>query len=355
MKRNLSALALLASLAGTAFAQSNVTIYGIVDNGFIKETGSDITMGQNVLNRIGFKGSEDLGRGYKATFQLEKRFTLNDGAPTGVEWDGAANVGIAGPFGAVRLGRVNELPTETFRKLDPFNQESVGSMLLGSLRSARISNTIRYDSPNFSGFRFGASYSLGENTDKDSRNETGNRLKLADADNDGYAISLKYANGPLYAVANWSRLADSNDSAVWNLGAFYKFGPAKVSLGYEKTHDKGYKLGSEKALKESTQDNWILGLQYAIGAGRINASFNYMEIDHARDWDGTKDIKKYSLGYEYDLSKRTTLYAMISHSDFEDTELSHSVSGFYRKNKESDTIATNDHITGIQFGMTHRF
>ena len=60
MKRNLSALALLASLAGTAFAQSNVTIYGIVDNGFIKETGSDITMGQNVLNRIGFKGSEDL-------------------------------------------------------------------------------------------------------------------------------------------------------------------------------------------------------------------------------------------------------------------------------------------------------
>ena len=59
--------------------------------------------------------------------------------------------------------------------------------------------------------------------------------------------------------------------------------------------------------------------------------------------------------YEYDLSKRTTLYAMISHSDFEDTELSHSVSGFYRKNKESDTIATNDHITGIQFGMTHRF
>ena len=73
MKRNLLALALLASLAGTAFAQSNVTIYGIVDNGFIKETGSDITMGQNVLNRIGFKGSEDLGRGYKATFQLEKR------------------------------------------------------------------------------------------------------------------------------------------------------------------------------------------------------------------------------------------------------------------------------------------
>ena len=98
MNKKLLVTLMAMGLAGIAHAQTNVTIYGIVDNGFIKETGSDITMGQNVLNRIGFKGSEDLGRGYKATFQLEKRFTLNDGAPTGVEWDGAANVGIAGPF-----------------------------------------------------------------------------------------------------------------------------------------------------------------------------------------------------------------------------------------------------------------
>lgn len=351
MKKQLLAASVLAAFAGMAQAQSNVTVYGIVDTGFIKETGSDVSMGSNIDNRIGFKGSEDLGGGYKATFQLEKRFNLNDGTIKGVDWEGASNVEIAGPFGAVRLGRLNELPTETFRKLDPFNQFGVGSMLLGSQRSTRISDTVRYDSPNFSGFKFGASYSLGKNTDKDSRDNAGTQLKLADADNDGYAVSLNYSNGPLYAVANWSRLADSKDSSVWNLGAFYKFGPAKVSLGYEKTHDKGYKLGSAKALKESTQDNWILGLQYAIGAGRINASFSYMDIDHARDWNDSKDIKKYSLGYEYDLSKRTTLYAMVSYSDFEDE----AVSSFYRKSKDSDTVATDDSITGVQIGITHKF
>lgn len=161
MKKNLLALALLGSISGLACAQSNVTIYGIVDTGFIKETGSDGRMGENINNRIGFRGSEDLGSGYKATFQLEKRFNLNDGTISGVDWEGASNLGISSPFGAVRLGRLNELPTETFRTLDPFNQFGVGSMLLSSQRSTRLSNTVRYDSPNMSGFKLGATYSLG--------------------------------------------------------------------------------------------------------------------------------------------------------------------------------------------------
>ena len=79
MKKRLLATSVLAAFAGMAQAQSNVTVYGIVDTGFIKETGSDVSMGSNIDNRIGFKGSEDLGGGYKATFQLEKRFNLNDG------------------------------------------------------------------------------------------------------------------------------------------------------------------------------------------------------------------------------------------------------------------------------------
>ena len=79
MKKTLIALAVLGAAAGVAHAQSNVTIYGIVDTGFIKESGSDIKMGENVNNRIGFRGVEDLGSGQKATFELEKRFELADG------------------------------------------------------------------------------------------------------------------------------------------------------------------------------------------------------------------------------------------------------------------------------------
>lgn len=345
MKKNLLVLALLGSLSGLAYAQSNVTIYGIVDTGFIKETGSDVRMGENINNRIGFRGTEDLGNGYKATFQLEKRFNLNDGTISGVDWEGASNLGIASPFGAVRFGRLNELPTETFRTLDPFNQFGVGSMLLSSQRSTRISNTVRYDSPNLSGFKLGATYTLGKNTNSDTIATSDIPMKNVGADNDGYAVSVKYDNGPVSALANWSRLSDSNDSSVWNLGGAYSFGPAKVSLGYEKTHDKGWKLGSIKSGKQSSQDNWILGLVYQMGAGRINASFSYMDIDHSSNWNGSKDIKKYSLGYEHKLSKRTTLYGMVSWSDFENEQ----VADFYRG---SDA---NDSVTGVQVGITHKF
>ena len=179
MKKPMLAASLLAAFAGMAHAQTNVTVYGLVDTGFIKETGSDLRMGEWNSSRLGFKGIEDLGSGYKATFQLEKRFYLNDGTQNGVDWEGASNVGLAGPFGALRLGRMNEIATESFRRLDPFNQEGVGSMLLGSQRTSRVSNATRYDSPAFNGFNVSTAYYLGENTQN-----VDNEMTRAGAGND---------------------------------------------------------------------------------------------------------------------------------------------------------------------------
>ena len=68
-------------------------------------------MGENTNNRIGFTGTEDLGSGLAATFQLERRFNLNDGtSATDLDWEGAANVGLASEkWGKVRMGRMNEI------------------------------------------------------------------------------------------------------------------------------------------------------------------------------------------------------------------------------------------------------
>lgn len=97
MKKTLFALGIAGLFTGVANAQSSVTIYGIADTGIIKETGSDVQMGNNHESRIGFRGSEDLGNGYKALFMIEKRINLNDGTNLGeVDWDGGANVGIGG-------------------------------------------------------------------------------------------------------------------------------------------------------------------------------------------------------------------------------------------------------------------
>ena len=379
MKKTLIALAVLGAAAGVAHAQSNVTIYGIVDTGFIKKSGQDVEMGENVNNRLGFRGVEDLGSGMKATFELERRVDLNNGVEKGYAkpgYDGAANVGLKGDnWGAVRLGRVNELTTETIRKFDPFYQYGVGAMLEGNQRSPRISNTIRYDSPNWSGFHFGASYSLGGNTDSDSIDGSTaangsspmSDVKAAGADNDGYGIMLGYDNGPLALVGNWSRLADSKDSSVWNLGAAYRFGPAKVELLYQQTKDKGWANGERSnwnggiysdmaadgfgnneyvtaGIDEIKEKQWLLGLEWKLGPGRLNASAQWMEVEasggqHISD----KDIYKYAIGYTYDLSKRTAIYGNVAYTDYDDKE----VAQLYGD--------TDDGTYGVQVGITHKF
>ena len=354
MKKTLIALAVLGAAAGVAHAQSNVTIYGLVDTGFIKESGSSWKMGENVNNRIGFRGVEDLGSGQAATFELEKRFELADGTlkqsngpnvgGKTTDWDGAANVGLKGSnWGAVRLGRVNELSTETIRKFDPFYQYGVAGMIDSSQRSARISNTVRYDSLNWSGFHFGASYSLGGNSDLDSANATMKNVVANGADNDGYAISLGYDNGPLALVGNWSRLADSNKSSVWNLGAAYKFGPARVSLAYQQTKDKGWKLGEQQDYENATEKDWLLGLEWTLGPGRLNASVQYDRVN-AQGWGDTKKLWKYGLGYTYNLSKRTSLYGNVAYTNLDDNEMG---KYFGYENRDS--------VTGVQVGITHKF
>jgi len=285
---------------------------------------------------LGFRGSEDLGNGLKATFELEKRFNLFDGTQKGVEWDGAANMGLAGDWGRVRFGRVNELTTETIRKFDPFYQYGVGGMLESVDRSARISNTARYDSPKWSGFSFGASYSLGQ------ENHIGTGGPGA-AGNKGYAVNLSYDNGPLMATANWSRLADSNDSDVWNVGLAYKFGAVRVMALYENTNDEGSGRVVDAATSNVIKldsDLVLLGLEWDIGPGQLDASAQWMDVDAL---GGSADIWKYAVGYTYNLSKRTSAYAQVSYTDYDD-----GLAGY-------QNASDRNNVTAIQIGMTHKF
>lgn|GEM_PF-209365 len=377
MKQKLIALAVLGLCAGGAFAQSNVTIYGVVDTGYVKQSGRDVYMGTNQDNKIGFRGAEDLGGGLKATFELEKRFDLNDGsagnssipsgrtgAPAmpgfsaasksaGADWDGAANVGLSGDFGRVRFGRVNELSTETIRKFDPFNQYTVAAQILSTQRSARVSNTARYDSPKWSGFSFGALYQLGAESHNNGTVSSG-----VDYGNPGYAINLSYDNAGFLGTANWSRIADSNDSYKWNIGLGYKFGPARVTLVYEDTNNKGWRNGGGTQYSgfanKSRENNWLLGLKWDIGSGTLDASVQYARLKNVKNrltnvtlagFGDTKSTWKYGVGYTYNLSKRTSVYGIVSYTSFDDE----AASFFY--NGQSDR--TNS--TGVQIGMTHKF
>ena len=360
MKKTLIALAVLGTCAGAAYAQTNVTIYGTVDTGLIKETGSDVRMGSNEDSRIGFKGTEELGSGMKATFQLERRFSLNNGTKfsgnnaldilqgadpegeDGVEWQGAAIVGLQGEaWGAVRLGRVNDIAIENFGALDPFAYYGVGSAMGGYniLYSEELANTIRYDSPSWAGFGINLSYTLGHET-----HGAENRI-YDDYGNDGFGIGLKYDNGPLMLTANYDRLADSDKSWLWNAGGAYTYQGFKVSVGYQSTKVKSAAMNVLTGLDADVdQKDWLVGLQYNTGPHTVKFSYNRGEVESHTKYDGKAN--KYSLGYTYDMSKRTSLYAMVAYTDSDND----SVGEIYNSNGVAD-----DSVTGVQIGINHKF
>src|SRR4051812_403490 len=112
MKKSLLALALFGAFAGAAQAQSSVIIYGSLDVGVIKRTDQTLNIGKRNNNYLGFKGTEDLGDGLKALFQLENRFEPDTGTnetnAAGIQrplFQGQSRVGLAGNFGMFRLGR----------------------------------------------------------------------------------------------------------------------------------------------------------------------------------------------------------------------------------------------------------
>ena len=358
---------MLAGITGVAAAQ-NVEVYGIVDTGYIKESGRDARMGSNTESRIGFRGTEDLGGGLKATFELEKRLNLNDGtarSSNGLydrrnyddwvhmgfgsrgdsDWAGAANVGLKGEWGAVRLGRVADLSTETYRRLDPFNHYGVGAALAygNTLYSEELSNTVRYDSPTWSGFSFGLSYSVGEDEDYFD----GLIYPYREIGNDGFNIMAKYEQGPLLLLGNWQRVVDSGESYLWNLGAAYKYGPATVSVGYQ---DSRFKLFSFFGVPTVKQKDWILGLNWEVGSGEIKASFNYAKYDEQKTGGIDDSVKKYALGYTYHLSKRTSLYGIMAYTDADTEDM-----GIHYGSQGATAEVGRESTVGWQVGMTHRF
>ncbi|MGV8897944.1 MAG: porin [Burkholderiaceae bacterium] len=319
MKKTLIALAVLGSIAGVAQAQSAVTIYGKLDVSVTKTTGQATLMDHNHNSRLGFKGSEDLGGGLSAIFQFENRFLADTGASKTPLFQAQSNVGLKGNFGTVRLGRIYNPVDDIAAAMDPFTQDGIAQMQLNALTVTRQDNSLRYDSPDFSGFGVQAIYSLGE---KPVGVTVANQ-------NDGYGVSATYNNGPISVAAGWNRNTNSNNSDYAAIGGGYTFGPAKITALYE---DATIKTGAV----EQKQKNALIGLAYNIGAGTINATYGQLKNADLANLD--HKAKKLGLGYTHNLSKRTSLYADIARTELDVVN-----------------ATGNDKINAYEVGVTHSF
>jgi predicted porin len=303
MKKSLIALAVLAA-SGTAFAQSTVTIYGKLDQGIKRGIGEAKTsMAQASGSRLGFRGTEDLGGGLKANFQIEHRFTPDDGVAASTFWSGRSIVGVSGGFGQIDLGRDYTAAFWTQLAGDVFGWDGVANNAAttrgGPATSVRFANGITYTSPSFGGITLRANASVKEGA------ETKN----------GTSMQLAYNNGPISA----SIASEKNAASLkyTGFGAAYNFGAARVNALISKSETAAGVEG----------DAMVLGLTVPMGALTLKASYGILEVANV------KTVQQLGLGARYALSKRTDLYTS------------------YANNSKSTAAKKN----GIEFGVHHNF
>jgi predicted porin len=314
-------VAACAGVACSAQAQSNVTVYGLLDISIVKLSGDRGTsMGRGNNNRLGFRGSEDLGNGLSATFNIQHRFRPETGAVerAAVFWQGESTVGLSSTtWGSLRLGRASTALWQKNYAYEPwggtgfnaslgafqagnftYSSDGTNDAAVGSANSSRPPNSVHYNSPTFSGFSFALSGQAQQGAGTKTRNTS---------------LSLNYDQGPLSMMLGGEQNTDRDRYAF--AGASYAFGPFKLMGSYAHIEHDG----------AGTESSWIAAATYALGSGTLRAGYG-------RDSD--LDLSKISLGYLHPLSRRTAVYVDA-----------------WRQNSGTPGASFN----GVALGMSHSF
>ncbi|NML15850.1 porin [Azohydromonas caseinilytica] len=326
LKPSLIAAAILGA-APLVQAQSNVTLYGRVDLGVQHSTKtaadllSPVDAGKltelyngGILPSIwGLRGTEDLGSGLSAFFNLESHFNADTGTSVNGLFRRQANVGLKGGWGAVALGRqyspalLAHLGTdprgfkEQFSMLYPyaFNQFQAGG---ANDLAVFLGNAISYTG-SFGPVNVGVAYAFGEQTGSTSNGST-------------VSIGGSYT-GPVTVSASYQQIKLNNgagDTKQFGLGAAVPVGPVKIkALFMRNKGDAGVLTAFSGRATETEVDAWGVGADYAWGANTTTLAY-YLAKDRNFSADKTKTLV---LSNDYALSKRTTLYAQIAYADAE--------------------------------------
>ena len=370
MAKKIIALAIAGLASTAAFAQSNVTIYGVADVGFANVTAAGhqntkaVVSGGLAGSRIGFKGTEDLGNGLKALFTLEYGLAVDQNA--GINGDQSSNVarqqfvGLSSDkFGTAVAGYLQTAGYDfacaanpvAGGPLDGYTLVSGGSTLLTCGAKGRASNAVAYISPSFAGVTVALNHA--RVTETAYNTTTGN---------DSYAnlLAVNYANGPVSVGAIYSKItasatAPSDDNTVeYGLRASYDFTVAKLFASYQVADAKAT-AGKNSKWQVSTSIPTT-----ATGAAHLMYARNKME-DGAAHNVSDDNSSAWTLAYTHGLSKRTTLYAGYTKL-FNDKNASLGAFSIYPQgnsdynlNKTSLTPVADGNASLLAVGINHKF
>lgn len=387
MKKSLIAMSVLGAFVAGSATAANVEIYGLINPALMftssngdyatAETKNQFSMeeGKEFGSRWGLRGMEEISPDFKVGFVLESGFRSDTGAlgaarDTGRIFDRESHIDLHTKFGKFQFGRMPLFGSVLgadglFRAIDPLFANYTFAFGSGSVTASdwtRVDNAISYVTPTFAGLTGYAMYSF--------KNDGTTDAEESKAESDRYAsLALRYQNGSLEAVlvTDMTMYGSVDKKELEEAGADNGF---TVTLGGNYEFSNGFKL---IAFAQYFKDQWLntnaragvtfdgvdyitgkkgygfvdgygvsLGANYPLGGGIIKGQVAYRDMDNTDDVDFSRWFV--ALGYDYPLSKRTSLFAMT---------------GFTQEKVENNRATTNNEATpyGFEFtaGILHRF
>jgi predicted porin len=352
-------------VTGSAFAQSSVTLYGLIDVGInyvnnvqVGRNADGSLAGRSLVSmsdgtmrglggsRWGLKGSEDLGGGLSAIFTLENGFYLNNGAlgQGGAEFGRQAFVGLSSPFGTVTAGRQYDTQADFVFQYSPSLIAGISGAVPGDVdglgHTRRTNNAIKYLSTTYRGISFGGMYSLGGRPG----DFTANQIWALGAGYTGadFSVGVGYYNGRDPNLASFGNNPNAGPATSNNMGSFGSAESAQsnpIYAGYASAHTfeifsggGSYKIGSAilaltfshsafKGLGDMEAGPNPLGYHgtavfnngtatvayWVTPALQLGGAYTYTRGGGANGRGGAT-YQQGILGVQYFLSKRTELY-----------------------------------------------
>lgn len=381
-------------LAGTAFAQSSVMLYGLLDVGVNYQSNAGgkqlYNMSSGMLNgdRFGLLGKEDLGGGLAAVFRLENGFDITNGklGQGGLMFGRQAYVGLSSQtYGTVTLGRQYDAIVEF---VNPFAVANTWggppSAHPGDVdqmaHTNRVNSSIKYMSQDFYGFRVGGLYGLGGVAGDFTRDQI-------------YSLGAGYKRGPLAAgvgylnvrqpnVSFWgdtgapaatsngvpganfagspvtTGFASAHSLQAITVGGQYQFGPVAVGANYSNTQFRG--LGDRSAgpvpaggiSGTATFNTGEINLTWqATPAVLLGAVYQYTRTSGVSGYTGAS-YNQAGFGASYSLSKSTQLYMIGIYQKANGTDSTghEAVASIY-----NITPSSTSHQVYVRLGIQKRF
>ena len=359
MNKKLISVAVAAAFAAPMAASADTTLYGKVNNSLVyndasisaweedgvgAERSTFSTSGDNwdvedYASRIGVKGSEDLGNGMKAIYQIELQMETADGGSTSRPPDGFGTrlgfVGLTGGFGTFAIGRQWTPYYGSVDKTDIFPMDLTNDAYMGATRTG---NAVAYVSPNMSGFTVSGALVMTDDLIADDDADLG--YKQSD-DLDAFNLSADYNNGPISVGASYFSNENANTDQ-WGIAGSYSFGMFKV-IGQYEDGDVSLASAASGALSglgildsdtlDAIDELYVDGLPKGDGsawaiAGQATFGNNVIGLKYGeRDADGrstysdlgvtttSMDLEEWVLSWEHNLSKRTKVFAVYDHTE----------------------------------------